>query len=66
MRKTGDFSKQSTKEYQRRWIAAYGHDFNMVTIHPLLPLVRVCLLVPRSTDINSYKAKNVPLALREF
>lgn len=30
MRASGDFSKQSTKEYQRRWIEAYGHDFGMV------------------------------------
>ena len=30
MRATGDYSQQSTKEYERRWKAAYGHDFHMV------------------------------------
>lgn len=30
MRMTGDYSKQSTKEYQRRWIQLFGHDFHMV------------------------------------
>ena len=30
MRATGDFSKQSTKEYQRRWMQAFGHDFHLV------------------------------------
>lgn len=34
MRATGDFSKQSTKEYQRRWMEAYGHDFGMVRALP--------------------------------
>lgn len=29
MRATGDYSRQSTKEYRRRWMAAYGHDFHM-------------------------------------
>lgn len=29
MRKTGDFSKASCKEYQRRWYEAFGHDFYM-------------------------------------
>lgn len=29
MRKTGDFSKASCKQYERRWIRAYGHDFYM-------------------------------------
>lgn len=41
MRATGDFSKQSTKEYQRRWMEAYGHDFNMV--RPLPTLEACCL-----------------------
>lgn len=31
MRTTGDYSKQSTKEYQRRWMQAFGHDFHMVS-----------------------------------
>lgn len=26
---TGDFSKQSTKEYEKRWKQLYGHDFGM-------------------------------------
>jgi hypothetical protein len=30
MRVTGDYSRQSTKEYQRRWIQLFGHDFHMV------------------------------------
>jgi len=30
MRATGDYSKQSTKEYERRWIQEFGHDFHMV------------------------------------
>ena len=29
MRATGDYSKHSTKEYERRWIQAFGHDFHM-------------------------------------
>jgi flavin-dependent dehydrogenase len=29
MHKTGDFSKQSCKEYARRWYNRYGHDFFM-------------------------------------
>lgn len=31
MRKTGDFSKASTREYERRWIASYGFDFRNVS-----------------------------------
>ncbi len=31
MRATGDFTAASTKEYARRWHAAYGHDFSMST-----------------------------------
>jgi flavin-dependent dehydrogenase len=27
MRRTGDFSKQSCKQYERRWYKAFGHDF---------------------------------------
>lgn len=27
MRRTGDFSKQSCKQYERRWYQAFGHDF---------------------------------------
>lgn len=27
MRITGDFSKQSCRQYERRWVRAYGHDF---------------------------------------
>lgn len=27
MRRTGDFSKQSCKQYERRWQQLYGHDF---------------------------------------
>lgn len=54
MRATGDYSKQSTKEYRRRWMAAYGHDFHMVcTCHlnspswrlMLRPTILLCLLV---------------------
>lgn len=30
MRASGDYSSRSTKEYQRRWMKAYGHDFHMV------------------------------------
>ena len=29
MYKTGDWSKQSCKQYARRWYNAYGHDFFM-------------------------------------
>lgn len=29
MRRTGDFSKRSTKVYYNRWMKAFGHDFNM-------------------------------------
>ncbi|KAL6749979.1 hypothetical protein V8C86DRAFT_2824776 [Haematococcus lacustris] len=27
MRRTGDFSKQSCRQYERRWFKAFGHDF---------------------------------------
>lgn len=30
-RSTGDFSKASTKQYEKRWMAMYGHDFPMST-----------------------------------
>ena len=31
MRVTGDFSKKSTKEYQRRWNSLFGYDFKNVS-----------------------------------
>jgi flavin-dependent dehydrogenase len=29
MRETGDFSKRSTRQYQKRWMQLFGHDFSM-------------------------------------
>lgn len=29
MHATGDFTRQSCKQYARRWYKAYGHDFFM-------------------------------------
>jgi hypothetical protein len=31
MRLTGDYSKQSTRQYQLRWMKLFGHDFHMVS-----------------------------------
>ncbi|CAG9465313.1 unnamed protein product [Pedinophyceae sp. YPF-701] len=43
MRETGDYSKRSTKEYERKWMALFGHDFaysvgaaNLVYRFPIL------------------------------
>ena len=30
MRLTGDYSRQSTRQYQLRWMKLFGHDFSMV------------------------------------
>ena len=30
MRKTGDYSRASTRQYERAWMRAYGHDFSYV------------------------------------
>lgn len=27
MRRTGDFSRQSVKQYERKWQSLFGHDF---------------------------------------
>ena len=46
MRATGDYSSRSTKEYQRRWMKAYGHDFHMVplsgTARPVHARLQLC------------------------
>lgn len=31
MRASGDFSKASTRQYERRWMQMFGHDFMMST-----------------------------------
>ena len=31
MRLTGDYSRQSTQQYQLRWMKLFGHDFSMVS-----------------------------------
>ena len=31
MRQTGDFSKLSTRQYERRWMELFGHDFVLVS-----------------------------------
>lgn len=31
MRRTGDFSAASCKQYERRWMSLFGHDFTMST-----------------------------------
>lgn len=30
MKKTGDYSKEGTSGYSRRWMKAFGHDFGLV------------------------------------
>ena len=30
MRSTGNFSKAAAQAYERRWMKAYGHDFELV------------------------------------
>ena len=31
MRQTGDFSRLSTQQYERRWMELFGHDFVLVS-----------------------------------
>lgn len=31
MRETGDYSKASTRQYERLWMQSFGHDFPMST-----------------------------------
>jgi len=35
MRATGDFSRASTRQYERAWMRAYGHDFGYVRARSL-------------------------------
>ena len=66
MRTTGDYSKQSTKEYERRWIQAFGHDFHMVHSSPsLAPSVADCLChsLPQSKDPSLIESER-PLETR--
>ena len=39
MRATGDFSKASTRAYERRWVKWFGYDFN--NVRPASPLRRL-------------------------
>lgn len=45
MRATGNFTKASTKEYEKRWMKAYGHDFAMVGIFCLRLTVQCNMLM---------------------
>ena len=44
MRRKGNFSKAAAQAYERRWMQAYGHDFEMVGPPTLGPLT-CCVLV---------------------
>lgn len=33
MRKTGNYTRASTRQYERAWMRAYGHDFIYVRTH---------------------------------
>ena len=49
---TGDYSKASTQAYEKRWIAAFGHDFAMVLTFTWLRSACLCPSVPPSVLLN--------------